>query len=88
MPDVDLIVGDLLLLADGGGDLPGDLRRAFQRAVLGHVEDDLQLALVVEGQHLHDHVPSRRNEGHGSEEEDAIPPRNDQRQTDRPTSGT
>ena len=69
-PDVDLIVGDLLLLADGGGDLPGHLRGAFQRAVLGHVEDDLQLALVVVGQHLDPHPPGG-NEGHRSQEEQA-----------------
>ena len=69
-PDVDLIVGDLLLLADGGGDLPRHLRGALERAVLGHVEDDLQLALVVEGQHLDPH-PAGGNEGHRSEEEDA-----------------
>ena len=69
-PDVDLIIGDLLLLAKRGRDLPGHLRGPLQGAVLRHVEDDLQLALVVVGQHLDPHPPGR-NEGHRSEEQDA-----------------
>ena len=64
---IDLIVGDLRFGAHGGGDFARGLRGAFERAAFGHVEDDLELALVVERQHLHlhpadaDQRPSRRS---------------------------
>ena len=50
---VGLEVHDLGLLLDDGGQLAGDARRFFERRAFGHVDDDLELALVVERQHLH-----------------------------------
>ena len=60
---VDLVVGHFRFDADGGGDFARGLRGAFERAALGHVEDDLELALVVERQHLHLH-PAERDQRH------------------------
>ena len=52
-PRVGLVVGDLGLL---GEVVPEELRHALrllQRCSVGHVDDDLELALVIEGKHLH-----------------------------------
>jgi hypothetical protein len=49
---VDLVVAHLGLRAEGGGHLAGDARRLLQRRALGRVDHDLELRLVVEGQHL------------------------------------
>jgi hypothetical protein len=67
--DVDLVIGDLGFGADGGGDFAGDLGGQFEGAAFGHVEDDLELALVVEGQHLHLH-PADADRGHRGEEQE------------------
>ncbi|MDI3493283.1 MAG: hypothetical protein PWP17_1166 [Desulfomicrobiaceae bacterium] len=40
----------------------------FQGRAFGHVDDELQFALVVEGEHLHQHQAQRKH-GHGQEEE-------------------
>ncbi|GIX31689.1 MAG: hypothetical protein KatS3mg124_2161 [Porticoccaceae bacterium] len=69
---VDLVVGHLRFVADGGGDFPRRPGGALQRAALRHVEDDLELALVVEGQHLHLHPPERHG-GHGEEQQHGDP---------------
>ncbi len=65
---VDLVIGDLRFRADGGGDLARGLRGAFERAALGHVQDDLELALVVEGQHFHLH-PAERDGRHREQQQ-------------------
>ena len=57
---VNLVIGHFRFDADGGGDFARGLRGAFQRAAFGHVQDDLELALVVERQHLHLHPAERR----------------------------
>jgi len=49
---VDLHVAHLGLAADGVGHLAGDAGGVFERGALGRVEHDLELRLVVEGQHL------------------------------------
>jgi hypothetical protein len=54
--------------ADGGGDFARTLRGVFQRAAFGHVEDDLEFALVVERQHLDLH-PADSHQRHGAEEQ-------------------
>ena len=46
-------------------DLASRLSRALQRTPLRHVEDNLELRFIVEGQHLHRH-PSPDDRGHGS----------------------
>ena len=58
---VDLVVHDFRLLAEITSQGLRDVRGLFQRRSVGHVDDDLELALVVEGQHLYAH-PLQRNE--------------------------
>ena len=48
--------------------LPRHRRGLLQRAVIRHVEDDLELALVVEGQHFHLHE-TKRNQREGPEQQ-------------------
>ena len=55
---VDLVIGHFRFRADGGGDFARGLRGAFERAALGHVQDHLELALVIEREHFHS-SPSR-----------------------------
>ena len=45
----------------------GHAQRLFKRRAVGHVHDDLQFALVVEGQHLYAH-PSQWNQRHGDQQ--------------------
>jgi hypothetical protein len=59
---VDLVVAHLGLRADGGGHLEGDAGGLLQRGALGRVEDDLELRLVVEGQHLDLDAPRSTSE--------------------------
>ena len=65
---VNLVIGHLRLDADGGGNFAGGLGGAFEGAAFGHVEDDLELALVVEGQHLH-LDPAEADGGHRGEQQ-------------------
>ncbi len=67
---IDLVIGHLRLDAHRGGDLARGLRGAFKRAAFGHVQDDLKLALVVEGQHFDFH-PARAYRGHRGQEQQA-----------------
>ena len=55
-PDVHLVVGHLRHGADVVADLARDGGGLLQRRALGHVDDDLELALVVERQHLDHHA--------------------------------
>ena len=78
---VDLVVRDLRLLAHSGCDFACGLRGAFERTAFRHVQDDLEFAFVVEGQHLHlhpadGHRAHRREEksANGSEEDSACSP--------------
>ena len=57
---VDLIVLHLRLAAQVRAEGLRHARRLFEGCAIGHVDDDLELALVVEGQHLHQH----RLQGH------------------------
>ena len=65
---VNLIIRDLWLGANGGGDFTRGLRGAFEGAAFGHVEDNLELALVVERQHLHLH-PADAHQRHRCEQQ-------------------
>ena len=47
---------------------PGGLQRHLERRPLGVVDEHLQLALVVEGEHLHPHDAERHERG-GAEED-------------------
>ena len=76
---VDLVIGDLRLGAHGGGDFARGLRGAFERAAFGHVQDDLELALVVERQHLHLH-PAEPTVAMRASSSAVIEPRKSQRQ--------
>ena len=78
---VNLVIRHLRLDAHGGGDFAGGLGGAFQRAAFGHVEDDLELALVVERQHLHLH-PAEADRCHGGKEQN-----DDARQEGQPPAG-
>ena len=77
---VDLVVEDLRFRAEPGGDLPGDVGGVLQGGALVHVDDDLELALVVEGQHLHLDRPgddqgerAHQEQGDAGEKGDAQP---------------
>ena len=60
---VHLVVGDLGSPRDLGREFVEHACGLLDRRALGHVEDDLELRLVVEGQHLHDH-PLHDHEQH------------------------
>ena len=47
----------------------GDARRLLQRRAVGHIDDNLQFALVVEWQHLDAHQ-SKGHQRHGNHEQD------------------
>ncbi len=66
---VELEVGDLGHLGQVVGDLAGDARGGLERRALGHVDHHLELALVVEGQHL-DADQLRRHQRHGAQKQD------------------
>ena len=65
---VNLVIGDFRFGADSGGDFARGLGGAFERAAFGHVEDDLEFALVVERQHLHLH-PADAHERHRAQQQ-------------------
>ena len=74
---VGLEIHDLGLLLDDGGQFAGDAGRLFERRSLGHVDDDLELALVVERQHLHlDEADAdeshRAEEQHGDQRQKSV----------------
>ena len=71
-PDVDLDVGDLGELPHLERQVPRDGVRRLERRPLGHVDDDLDLALVVVREHL-DLGDLEIDEGHRQEEEDDDP---------------
>ncbi len=69
----------------------GHSRRLLQGCAVGHVDNHLQLALVVERQHLHSHQSQGRQchrdqkqNCHSNEEQDAIARGLDQRRHDAP----
>ena len=62
---VDLIIGHLGLLRDRRGHLAGGAQGLLERRALGQIDDHLELALVVEGQHLHLHEADP-DEGHAA----------------------
>ena len=66
---IDLVICHLRLGAHGGGDFARRLGGEFERAAFGHIQDDLELALVVEGQHFHLH-PAQADGGQGGEQQD------------------
>ena len=65
---VDLVVADGGIGADGGGHLGGDAGGLLERGALGRVQDDLELRLVVEGEHL-DRDGAEEDEGDGGEQQ-------------------
>jgi hypothetical protein len=76
---IDLVIGHFRLGADRGGHLASDGGGFFQGRAFRHVQDDLELALVVEGQHFHLHPADAdgrhaREQQHGdADEEDPAP---------------
>ena len=66
--DVLLHVDDGLVLQRGRGQGGGDTRRGFEGRALRHVDHHLELALVVEGQHLDRHQ-LERHERHGGQQQ-------------------
>ena len=67
-PDVGLDVGHLRQAAHGERELSRHRRGVLERRPLRHVDDHLQLALVVVRQHLH-RGDAQRKERHGGEEQ-------------------
>ncbi len=67
--DVALHVDDARVLQDFTGELRRDARRLLEGRALGHVHDHLELALVVERQHL-DGDELERHERHRREQQD------------------
>ena len=72
---VSLDVGNFGLVEGGIGQGAGAAGRLFERGAFGHVDDDLELALVVEGQHLYlnkldvdEAAGGEQHDGHGAEE--------------------
>ena len=54
----------------------GDARRLLQRRAVGHIDDDLQLALVVERQHLYAHQSQRHQRHRDQQDSTATPIKN------------
>ncbi len=54
--DVGLIIADFRHRADVPSQRLGDAGGFFKRSALRHVDHQLNLALIIEGQHLHDDV--------------------------------
>ncbi len=65
---IDLVIRDLRFNPHGGRNFARGLGGPFQRAAFRHVEDDLELALVVERQHLH-FDPTDAHQGHRTEQQ-------------------
>ena len=65
---IDLGVDHLRLGGDRGGHFARHVGGGFQAAALRHVEDDLELALVVKRQHLHLH-PADADQRHAAEQQ-------------------
>ena len=65
-PDVGFVVGHLGLCPDRVGERLGNAVGLLERRALGHVDDHLELALVIERQHL-DTDPLHRDEAHRTE---------------------
>ena len=65
---VNLIIRDFGLLAKINTERLRNAGRLLQRSPVRHVNDDLELALVVEGQHLHSH-PFQRHERNRREQQ-------------------
>ena len=76
---IDLDVADLGLAANSGGHFAGNAGGLLQRGALGRVDHDLELRLVVEGQHLDLHRPEAdqayrgEQQAHNGREEDPAP---------------
>ena len=76
---VDLVVAHLGFGADGGGDFAGGAGVLLEGGALGEVQDDLELRLVVEGEHLDLHrvdpdQAHRADRGGGDNEEEGPAP--------------
>ena len=66
---VDLVIDDLGLLGDPARQFARHARCLLQCRAIRHVENDLHLALVVEGEHLHaDDVQDRQHQRQGQQE--------------------
>ncbi len=51
-PGINLVISDLRLNAHRSADFPGNTSGSFQRTALRHVQNNLKLTLIVEGQHF------------------------------------
>jgi len=69
---IDLVVGHLGQRRDLRGEFLQDATRLLERGSLRHVDDDLELGLVVEGQHLH-HDPLHHDERDRENDGDECP---------------
>ena len=75
-----LDVDDRLIVQGGRRQCRRDARRRLERRALGHVDHDLELALVVERHHLHRHQferdqrDGRQQQGRHARQEDRAPP--------------
>ena len=72
---VGLDVDDFGLMEGGAGESADCAGGLFERRAFGHVDDDLELAFVIEGEHLHFDKPDinkpaggQQQEGDGGEE--------------------
>src|ERR1035437_5695851 len=63
-----LVIGDFGLLAEIAAERLRYTRRLLEGSSVGHVDDDLEFALVVEGEHFYSH-PFQRHEGNCGEQE-------------------
>jgi len=83
---VDLVVLHLGDAGEDGADLPRHAGGLFEGRPLRHVDDDLELALVVERQHL-ERYSLRDHQPHGEDEEHGHHPEGTPAQTPRADQG-
>ncbi len=88
-PSVSLVVQHVRLPRQLFAQCLGHARRLFQRCAIGHIDDHLQFALVVERQHLdanqsegHQRHRDQKQHHHSNEKQDAIACGLDQRRHD------
>src|SRR5271167_2820823 len=67
-PGIDLIIDNLRLLAEILSQGLRHASRLFQWRAIGHVDDDLELTLVVEGEHFYAN-PFQRDKGDCGEQQ-------------------
>src|SRR5579863_9457275 len=68
-PGIDLIIDNFGLLAEILSQGLGYAGRLFQRRPVGHVDDDLELTLVVEGEHFYANPLQRHKSDCGEQQQ-------------------